>query len=171
MKTTKTLFALLSFSLCTTALHAAAAEPAKPKTLADYPQSISQIIQRSTLLESAVSQLHNRVFSRNGGTDSLSKEDIAEQKQQQMQQMRVSQVSQVLRHDLNNDGSVTPEEIKATLTKIPHRQAYMVYEKQIEQMMQLDGDGDNIISYPEMRELKPEQLESIERRLVSMRIC
>lgn len=164
MKTTKTLFALLSFSLCTTALHAAAAEPAKPKTLADYPQSISQIIQRSTLLESAVSQLHNRVFSRNGGTDSLSKEDIAEQKQQQMQQMRVSQVSQVLRHDLNNDGSVTPEEIKATLTKIPHRQAYMVYEKQIEQMMQLDGDGDNIISYPEMRELKPEQLESIERR-------
>lgn len=164
MKTTKTLFALLSFSLCTTALHAAAAEPAKPETLADYPPSISQVIQRSTLLESAVSQLHSRVFSRYGGTDSLSKEDIAEQKQQQMQQMRVSQVSQVLRHDLNNDGSVTPAEIEATLSKVRHRQIHSVSDRQIEQMMMLDSDGDKNISYSEMRELKPEQVESIERR-------
>jgi hypothetical protein len=164
MKITKPLFALLAFSLCTTALHAAAAEPAKPKTLADYPQSISQIIQRSTLLESAVSQLHSMVFKRNGGTDSLSKEDIAEQKQQQIQQMRVSQVSQVLRHDLNNDGSVTLDEIKAALSKVRHRQTHSIYDRQIEQMMQLDSDGDNSISYPEMRDLKPEQMESIERR-------
>lgn len=148
----------------------------QPTAVKDEPTYLAGLIQEGQPREMYIFAILTMLRRYDVNQDGLDAGDIEIMEATEAARLRAQNVRNILIYDLDGDGRVTRDEVKRVVLgrprgafgTLPQQTLTSAIDRQINTIMKPDTNGDNVITYDEMRAYKPEGRASSSAQQIEM---